>query len=206
MAELQAAGKIRHLGLSECSARTLQRAVAVAPIAAAQMEFSPFALEIESAQTNFLATARRLGVAIVAYSPLGRGFLTGTIRSRDDFDDGDGRKAHPRFSEEHFASNLKLVETLGAIARDKGCTSGQLSLAWVLAQGEGECLVLCGVVWDFATPAVLSRVPRGRDWFELCVSVRVSGRLTPSGQILSRSRERSASSTLRRTLGPCASS
>lgn len=138
MAELQAAGKIRHLGLSECSARTLERAVKVAPIAAAQMEFSPFALEIESAQTNFLATARRLGVAIVAYSPLGRGFLTGAIRSREDLEDTDGRKAHPRFSEENFASNLKLVETLGVIAKAKGVTPGQLSLAWVLAQGEGE--------------------------------------------------------------------
>lgn len=138
MAELKAEGKIRYIGLSECSARTLERAVKVAPIAAAQMEFSPFALEIESAQTNFLATARKHGVKIVAYSPLGRGFLTGAIRSRDDLDDTDGRKGHPRFSEENFASNLKLVETLGAIAKEKGITPGQLSLAWVLAQGEGE--------------------------------------------------------------------
>lgn len=137
MAELKAAGKIRYLGLSECSARTLARAAKVAPIAAAQMEFSPFALEIESAQTDFLATARALGVKIVAYSPLGRGFLAGAIKSRDDLDDTDGRKAHPRFAEENFAGNLKLVDTLGAIAKEKGCTPGQLSLAWVLAQGEG---------------------------------------------------------------------
>lgn len=138
MAELKAEGKIRYLGLSECSARTLERAHKVHPITAAQMEYSPFALEIESSQTKFLETARKLGVAIVAYSPLGRGFLTGSIKSRDDLDDSDGRKNHPRFSEEHFADNLKLVETLTAIAKEKGCTPGQLSLAWVLAQGEGK--------------------------------------------------------------------
>lgn len=142
MAELKAEGKIRYLGLSECSARTLARAVKVHPIAAAQMEFSPFALEIESEQTKFLQTAREHGVKLVAYSPLGRGFLTNSIKSRDDLDDTDGRKGHPRFSDENFGSNLKLVETLSAIAAEKGCTPGQLSLAWVLAQGDGECLVI----------------------------------------------------------------
>ncbi|KAK8003256.1 hypothetical protein PG989_002975 [Apiospora arundinis] len=136
MAELKAEGKIRHLGLSECSARTLRRAYAVHPIAAAQMEYSPFALEIESDQTEFLKTARELGVKIVAYSPLGRGFLTGAIKSRDDLDEKDSRSKHPRFSEEHFADNLKLVETLAGVAKEKGCTPGQLALAWVLAQGE----------------------------------------------------------------------
>ncbi|RQM07475.1 hypothetical protein DH86_00003142 [Scytalidium sp. 3C] len=136
MAELKAEGKIRYLGLSECSATTLRRAHKVHPIAAAQMEFSPFALEIESEQTGFLKAARELGVKIVAYSPLGRGFLTGTIRSRNDLDKTDNRFQHPRFSEEHFADNLKLVDQLAAIAKEKGCTPGQLSLAWVLAQGE----------------------------------------------------------------------
>ncbi|KAK7963484.1 aldo-keto reductase [Apiospora saccharicola] len=136
MAELKAEGKIRYLGLSECSARTLRRACAVHPIAAAQMEYSPFALEIESDQTEFLKTARELGVKIVAYSPLGRGFLTGAIKSRADLEDDDTRSRHPRFSEEHFAGNLKLVETLAGIAKEKGCTPGQLSLAWVLSQGE----------------------------------------------------------------------
>lgn len=136
MVELKNEGKIRYLGLSECSAATLRRAHAVHPIAAAQMEFSPFALEIESAQTEFLKTARELGVKIVAYSPLGRGFLTGTMKSRDDLDDGDNRKNHPRFSEENFGDNLKLVELLGDMAKKKGVTPGQLSLAWVLAQGE----------------------------------------------------------------------
>lgn len=138
MAELKAEGKIRYLGLSECSARSLERACKVHPIAAAQMEYSPFALEIESEQTNFLKTARKHGVKIIAYSPLGRGFLTGSIRSRADLDDTDGRKNHPRFSETNFPENLKLVETLAAIAKEKGCTPGQLSIAWVMAQGEGE--------------------------------------------------------------------
>jgi aryl-alcohol dehydrogenase-like predicted oxidoreductase len=142
MAELKKEGKIRYLGLSECSARTLQRACKVHPIAAAQMEYSPFALEIESDQTNFLTTARELGVKIVAYSPLGRGFLTGAIKSREDLDSSDSRANHPRFSEAHFKDNLSLVETLAGIAKEKGVTPGQLSLAWVLAQGEGRALPL----------------------------------------------------------------
>jgi aryl-alcohol dehydrogenase-like predicted oxidoreductase len=136
MVELKNEGKIRYLGLSECSARTLRRAHAVHPITAVQMEYSPFALEIESEQTNFLKTARELGVTIIAYSPLGRGFLTNTIQSRDDFDETDNRMNHPRFSEEHFPENLKLVHTLKKLADKKGCTSGQLALAWVSAQGE----------------------------------------------------------------------
>lgn len=135
MVELKEQGKIRYLGLSECSANTLRRACKVHPIAAAQMEFSPFALEIESSQTEFLKTARELGVKIVAYSPLGRGFLTGTMKKRSDLDEGDNRLNHPRFSEENFASNLKLVETLEEMAKKKGCTVGQLCIAWVLAQG-----------------------------------------------------------------------
>jgi aryl-alcohol dehydrogenase-like predicted oxidoreductase len=136
MAELKKEGKIKYLGLSECSATTLRRAHAVHPIAAVQMEYSPFALEIESDQTNFLKTARELGVKIIAYSPLGRGFLTNTIKSRDDFDEKDTRKNHPRFSAEHFQENLKLVSTLSAIAEKKRVTTSQLVLAWILAQGE----------------------------------------------------------------------
>jgi aryl-alcohol dehydrogenase-like predicted oxidoreductase len=138
MAELKKEGKIRYLGLSECSAATLRRAHKVHPIAAAQMEFSPFALEIESSQTEFLETARELGVKIVAYSPLGRGFLTNTIKSRADLDPSDSRFNHPRYSEEHFPENLKLVQKLADIAKSKNCTPGQLSLAWVLAQGDGK--------------------------------------------------------------------
>ena len=138
MVDLKKQGKIRYLGLSECSAQTLRRAHKVHPIAAAQMEFSPFALEIESPETNFLTTARELGVKIVTYSPLGRGFLTGAIKSRADFDPKDLRSMFPRFSEENFPQNLKLVDVITSIAKEKGCTSGQLALAWVLAQGEGE--------------------------------------------------------------------
>lgn len=136
MAELKREGKIRYLGLSECSASTLRRAHAVHPIAAAQMEYSPFALEIESEQTAFLATARELGVKIIAYSPLGRGFLTNTITSRADLEPSDNRNNHPRFSEAHFDDNLKLVRALADIAKEKGCTAGQLALAWLAAQGE----------------------------------------------------------------------
>ena len=136
MAELKEEGKVKYLGLSECSERTLRRAHAVHPIAAIQMEYSPFALEIESDQTNLLKAARELGVKIVAYSPLGRGFLTNSIKSRDDLDDKDTRKNHPRFSEEHFGENLKLVHTLSAIADKKGVSPGQLVIAWVMAQGE----------------------------------------------------------------------
>lgn len=136
MAELKKEGKVRYLGLSECSERTLRRAYAVHPIAAIQMEYSPFALEIESDQIGLLKAARELGVKIVAYSPLGRGFLTGAIKSRDDFDEKDNRKNHPRFSDEHFGDNMKLVQTLAGIAKQKGVTPGQLTLAWVLAQGD----------------------------------------------------------------------
>lgn len=135
MAQLKKEGRIRYLGLSECSAQTLKRASKVHPIAAAEMEFSPFALEIESSQTNFLNTARDLGTKIVAYSPLGRGFLTGAIKTRDDVDE-IRRKMLPRFSEENFPHNLKIVEGLAAIAKRKQCSLGQLALAWVLAQGE----------------------------------------------------------------------
>lgn len=138
MAQLKNKGKIRYLGLSECSAQTLRRAHKVHPIAAVQMEYSPFALEIESADTDLLKTARELGVKIVSYSPLGRGFLTGAIRSRDDLDPEDYRRTQPRFFEENFADNFKIVEAIEAIAKEKGCTIGQLGLAWVLAQGEGD--------------------------------------------------------------------
>ena len=138
MVELKKEGKIRYLGLSECSARTLTRASKVHPIAAAEMEFSPFALEIESTQTNFLKTARDLGVKIISYAPLGKGFLTGTIKSRDDFGEKDPRRNFPRFSEENFGGNLKLVEQVAELGKEKGCTPGQLVLAWILTQGSGK--------------------------------------------------------------------
>jgi aryl-alcohol dehydrogenase-like predicted oxidoreductase len=134
MAELVAAGKVRYLGLSEASGATLERACKVHPIAALQSEFS---LWTRDPQTNgMLAACRKLGVSLVAYSPLGRGFLTGAIRSPDDFDADDYRRTSPRFMGDNFARNLQLVEQVKALAADKGCSPAQLALAWVLAQGD----------------------------------------------------------------------
>ncbi|KIW35163.1 uncharacterized protein PV07_01877 [Cladophialophora immunda] len=136
MKELQDAGKVKYLGLSECSAETLRRACKVAHIDALQIEYSPFSMDIESPQIGLLKACRELGVAVVAYSPLGRGFLTGGIRSRADFEEGDFRTFAPRFSEENFPKNLKLVDDIKAIADEKGCTPGQLVLAFLMAQGD----------------------------------------------------------------------
>jgi aryl-alcohol dehydrogenase-like predicted oxidoreductase len=136
MAELVEAGKIGAIGLSEISAKTLRRAHKVHPIAALQIEYSPFALDIESPQINLLNTCRELGITVVAYSPLGRGLLTGQIKSPDDFEDNDFRKHAPRFSKENFPLNLKLVQSLDALSKRKGCSTGQLALAWLLKQGE----------------------------------------------------------------------
>ncbi len=134
MAELVQAGKVRYLGLSEASGATLERACKVHPIAALQSEFS---LWTRDPQTNgMLDACRRLGVALVAYSPLGRGFLTGAITKPEDFADDDYRRHNPRFQGENFARNLALVEQVQALAKRKGCTPAQLALAWVLAQGE----------------------------------------------------------------------
>ncbi|KAI4204284.1 MAG: hypothetical protein LQ350_001264 [Teloschistes chrysophthalmus] len=136
MAELKKEGKIKYLGLSEVSSATLRRAHAVHPITAVQIEYSPFAMDIEDPQIALLKTCRELGVATIAYSPLGRGFLTGAIKSPADFEEGDFRTYSPRFSEQNFPKNLELVTHLQEIAKKKGCTPGQLSLAWLLAQGE----------------------------------------------------------------------
>ncbi|KAJ7270908.1 Aldo/keto reductase [Mycena rebaudengoi] len=129
-------GQIRWLGLSECSAATLRRARAVPGVGervvAVQMEYSIFDLEIES--NGLLEAAREAGIAVVAYSPLGRGLLTGKYRSRDDFEEGDYRRTLPRFSEENFPTNLALVEHLQAIADKYGATSSQVVLAWILAE------------------------------------------------------------------------
>ena len=134
MAELVAAGKVRHLGLSEASAATLERACKVHPIAALQSEFS---LWTRDPQTNgMLDACRKLGVSLVAYSPLGRGFLTGAIRSPDDFDANDYRRHSPRFMGENFTRNLQLADQVKVLAADKGCSPAQLALAWLLAQGE----------------------------------------------------------------------
>ena len=128
-------GKIRYLGLSEVSATSLRRAHAIHPISAVQIEYSPFSTDIESPDIGLLKTCRELGVAIVAYSPLGRGMLTGAYKSPADLEEGDYRRSFPRYSEENFPKNLKLVDQINEIAAKKGCTAGQLSLAWLLAQG-----------------------------------------------------------------------
>jgi len=133
MAELVTAGKVRHLGLSEAQPDTLRRAVAVHPIAALQSEWSLWSRDIEG---DVVDTARRLGIGIVAYSPLGRGFLTGQITSPDDFPEGDFRAHLPRFTGENFRRNIELVDQVRALAEDKGCTAGQLALAWVLSRGD----------------------------------------------------------------------
>ncbi|KAL4904329.1 hypothetical protein BDW74DRAFT_168378 [Aspergillus multicolor] len=136
MKEFVDAGKVRYLGLSECGADTLHRASAIHPISAFQIEYSPFSMDIEKPETGLLATCRELGIATVAYSPLGRGMLTGAYKSIDDFDANDFRRSIPRFSRENFPRNLQLVETLQAIAEKRKCTFGQLVLAWMMAQGE----------------------------------------------------------------------
>ncbi len=133
MAELVAAGKVRYLGLSEASVDSLRRAVAVHPIAALQSEWSLWSRDVEDGP---VPVARELGVGIVAYSPLGRGFLTGAITSPDDFEPDDYRRASPRFAGENFERNLALVERVRELAARRSCTPGQLALAWVLARGE----------------------------------------------------------------------
>jgi aryl-alcohol dehydrogenase-like predicted oxidoreductase len=133
MKELVEAGKVRHLGLSEASPGTIRRAHAVHPITALQTEFSLWTRDPEE---RILPTVRELGIGFVAYSPLGRGFLSGRFKSPDDFEEGDFRKHHPRFQGENFQKNLELVDRVKEIADEKGVTPGQLALAWVLAQGE----------------------------------------------------------------------
>jgi aryl-alcohol dehydrogenase-like predicted oxidoreductase len=132
MAELVTAGKVLHLGLSEASATTLRRAATVHPIAALQSEWSLWSRDIE---VDIVPACRELGIGLVAYSPLGRGFLTGAIRSIDDLAADDWRRANPRFEGANFERNLSLVAHIERLAADKGCTPAQLALAWVLAQG-----------------------------------------------------------------------
>src|SRR4051812_31894382 len=133
MAELVEAGKVRFLGLSEAAAETVRRAQAAHPIVALQTEYS---LWSRDAEAELLPTVRVLGIGYVAYSPLGRGFLTGQIRRPEDFPDDDFRRFHPRFTGENFDRNIALVHALEAMAAEKGVTAAQLALAWVLAQGE----------------------------------------------------------------------
>ena len=132
MADLVRAGKTRFIGLSEAGSDTLRRAHKVHPIVSVQSEYSLWSRDPED---DVLATCRELGIGFIAYSPLGRGFLTGEIKSFDDLADNDYRRLQPRFQGENFQKNLDLVARIGEIAKDKGCTASQLALAWVLAQG-----------------------------------------------------------------------
>ena len=129
-------GKIRHLGLSEVSAATIRRAHAVHPIAAVQVEYSLFCLDIESPQFEIMNTCRELGISIIAYSPVGRGLLTGQIKSFDDLPEHDFRRLTPKYSRENFPAILKLVAEVESLATKHNCTPAQVCLAWLLAQGE----------------------------------------------------------------------
>src|SRR5262245_5725138 len=133
MAELRSAGKIRFLGLSEASPATIRRAHAVHPIAALQTEYSLWSREPEE---GLLDVCRELGIDFVAYSPLGRGFLTGRYRKLDDLAPNDWRRNNPRFQSDNFQKNLEIVERMKRLAAGKRCTPAQLALAWVLAQGQ----------------------------------------------------------------------
>lgn len=133
MADLVGKGKVRFLGLSEAGAETIRRAHAVHPITALQSEYSLWTRDPEA---DVLAVCRELGIGFVPYSPLGRGFLTGKIKKREDLPEDDYRHTTPRFQGENFQRNLDLVERVGEIAREKRCTPAQLALAWVLAQGD----------------------------------------------------------------------
>lgn len=133
MKGLVESGKVRHLGISEASSQTIRKAHAVHPISAVQTEWSLWTRDVE--ENGILDTVRELGIGFVAYSPLGRGFLSGEIRSIDDLDPSDSRRTHPRFQGENFIKNLELVDRVKEIAEKKGITPSQLALAWVLAQG-----------------------------------------------------------------------
>lgn len=133
MSDLVKQGKIRYVGLSEASAETLRRANAVHPISALQTEYSLWSREVED---EIIPTCRELGIGFVPYSPFSRGFLSGEIKSLDDFAPNDFRRISPRFQGENFQKNLDLVEKIKELANEKNCTPSQLALAWVLAQGE----------------------------------------------------------------------
>jgi aryl-alcohol dehydrogenase-like predicted oxidoreductase len=133
MARLQQEGKVRFLGLSEAAPRTIRTAHATSPITAVQTELS---LWSRDAEADVLPAVRELGIGYVAYSPLGRGFLSGRFQSPEDFPEDDYRRNHPRFQGENFRRNIELVHEVEKMAEAKGCTTAQLALAWVLAQGE----------------------------------------------------------------------
>jgi aryl-alcohol dehydrogenase-like predicted oxidoreductase len=191
MAELVEQGKVRHLGLSEVTPETLRRACAVHPISALQSEWSLWSREIED---EVLPAARKLGVGIVAYSPLGRGFLTGQITSTNDFAADDFRRFQPRFQGDNFQRNLDLVARVREIAAEIGCTPGQLALAWLQAQGDDvvpipgtkrrsyleENVAALGVNVDAAARARIEEVaPRGAAAGDRYADMRFVGGTTP---------------------------
>jgi aryl-alcohol dehydrogenase-like predicted oxidoreductase len=133
MGELVAEGKVRHLGLSEAAPETIRRAHATHPITALQTEYSLWTRDVEA---EILPTCRELGIGFVAYSPLGRGFLSGRFTSPEELDENDFRRHGPRFTGDALEHNRRLVAKVEELAAEKGCTSGQLALAWVLAQGD----------------------------------------------------------------------
>jgi len=161
MAELVHAGKVRFLGLSEVSPQTLERAHRVHHITALQSEYSLWTRDPED---GVLETCKRLDIGFVPYSPLGRGFLTGALKSAEDFAADDWRRTNPRFQGENFARNLALVEKVKRLAEDKGCTAGQLALAWVLAQ------------WSHAVPIPGTRRIRNLDENLGALAVNLSAR------------------------------
>ncbi|KAJ8091804.1 Aldo-keto reductase str7 [Marasmius tenuissimus] len=136
MAELVKEGKVKYIGLSECTAEDLRRAHAVHPISAIQFEFSPLVLFIEDEKIAILKTARELGITIVAYSPLARGLITGQYKSPDDFEADDFRRTVPKYSAENFPKILDLVKRIGEVGSKHNATPGQVTLAWILAQGD----------------------------------------------------------------------
>ncbi|KAI0315462.1 Aldo/keto reductase [Amylostereum chailletii] len=136
MSDLVKEGKVKHIGLSECSESTLRRAHAVHPIAALQVEYSPFWLEIEEKDVGLFDACKELGIAVVAYSPLSRGLLTGRFKGPEDWAEDDIRHGYPRFSKENFPRILDAVEKFKQVGEKHGATPGQVALAWLLAQGD----------------------------------------------------------------------
>ncbi|KAK7439785.1 Aldo-keto reductase str7 [Stygiomarasmius scandens] len=136
MAELVKEGKVKYLGLSECSAEDMRRAHAIHPISAIQVEFSPLVLDIEDEKLAILKTARELGITVVVYSPLARGLITGQYKSPDEFEPGDFRLTIPKYQKENFPKILDVVERIKAVGSKHTATPGQVTLAWILAQGD----------------------------------------------------------------------
>lgn len=172
MAELVKAGKVKALGLSEAGANTIRRAHAVHPIAAVQSEYSLWSRDIEE---EVIPTCRELGIAVVAYSPLGRGMLTGTVNNMHDYPEADARQRNPRFVGENFEQNRRLMEMLGQLAAAKGCTPAQLSLAWVIARNDPPDASLPPAAKGFAVIPIPGT--KRRKWLEqnaACVGVHLS--------------------------------